>query len=210
MTTAIDGRALLVSSDDVRLDDIERELADAGFEVKQCHERGAAAFPCAGLAGGTCPLDVDGGIDVAVDVRVHPWPLPTPREVGVTCALRAAVPVVVVAYGSHPFDEWATLTVDGESSIADAVEGAIGLGLEDARAAAADAVGSVFATHGQGDTPFSIRLDRRLGRLHVVIAADVPKPVAAVAATRAAVAIRCFDQAATAVEIDVIATVRRR
>jgi hypothetical protein len=204
MTTSIDGRVLLLSSDDIPLDGVEQDLVDAGFTVHRCHEQGVEPFPCAGLVGGQCPLDIDGGMDVAVDVRDHPWPLPTRREAGVTCALRAAVPVVVVTHGRHPFEEWAACTVERDAPIADVVEYAIGVGLEDARAAAAEAVGAVFANNGAAEVPFSVRLERHLGRLQAVIAADVPRPIAAMAATRAAVAIRRFDRAATALEIEVV------
>ena len=210
MTTPTDGRVLLLSSDDVPLDDVERELANAGFGVLRCHEAGPEPFPCVGLAGGTCPLDAAGGIDAAVDVREHPWPLPTRRETGVTCALRAAVPVVVMTHGSHPFEKWTARTVEPGTALGDVVEDAIVVGLEEARAAAAESIGDVFRTHGLEDTPFSVRIERGQRRLHVVIAADVPKPVAAMAATRAAVAIRRFDRDATTLEVEIVPPATQR
>ena len=205
MTSTITGRALLLSSDDETLADVEAHLADAGFDVRRCHEPGAPAFPCANLAGGDCPLSLPGGVDVVVDVRTHPWPLPTGREIGVTCALRARVPVVVVTSSGHPFESWATATVPPGTDLAEACEDAIAAGLEEARAAVVDAVAAVFATHGLAGTPASVRLERRLGRLHATIEAAVPRPVAGMAATRAAVAIRRFDRASSALEIDVVA-----
>lgn len=209
-TTPITGRALLLSSDDESLDDVEAELVDAGFAVHRCHEPGSDAFPCIGLSGGDCPLDIAGGVDVAIDVRSHPWPSPTAREIGVTCALRASVPVVVVGRHPHPFEAMAMATVEPTGDLLEACDDAITAGLEAARAAVADAVAAVFATHGLGDAVFSVRLERRLGRLQATIAAAVPHDVAAMAATRAAVAIRRFDRAATALEIEVVQPARQR
>ena len=195
-------RVLLLSSDERPDDKVERELVDAGFDVHRCHEPGAAPFPCVGLAGGSCPLDDEGGIDVAVDVRSLPWRLPTRHEMGVTCALRAHVPVVVVTHGSHPFEGLGAVTATPDASVVEVIGDAIAASLEDARAAAEEAVAAVLATHGVANAPFSVQLERRQGHLHAVIAADVPHAVAAMAATRAAVAIRRFDAAATSLDID--------
>jgi hypothetical protein len=196
-------RVLLLSSDDQPDDKVERELVDAGFDVHRCHEPGAPPFPCVGLAGGRCPLDAEGGIDVAVDVRSLPWRLPTRNEMGVTCALRAHVPVVVVTRGSHPFEALGALTAAPDAPIVEVIGDAVSAGLAEARQAAEEAVAAVLATHGLAGAPFTVQLDRRQGHLHAVIAADVPHAVAAMAATRVAVAIRRFDAASTSLDIDV-------
>lgn len=198
------GRVLLISSDDESLDDAASDLVDAGFVVDRCHEPGSAVFPCTGLSGGDCPLAVHGGIDVAVDVRQHPWPNPTGRETGVTCALRASVPVVVVGRRGHPFEPWVIATVRDTDGLSVVVEDAIADALETPRAAVAEAVAAVLAVHDLAGAPFSVRLERRYDRLHATIAVDAPRSVGAMAATRAAVALRRFDRRATTLEIEVV------
>ena len=59
-------RALLVSSHDQMSDEVDRRLVAAGIETVRCHELGAPSFPCTGLAGGVCPLDVLRSLDVAI------------------------------------------------------------------------------------------------------------------------------------------------
>jgi len=202
MTTARTRRALLVTSDDEPVTTIEEQLTAAGYDVRRCIE-GGTSFPCVGIAGGTCPLDLEGGLDVAIDVRQHPWPHPTLREAGVTCALRAGVPLVVFARPGHPFEELATLTAHGANNVADRCERAIDLALQPIRDAVAAEVRAVFANH-DADSPFAVHVDRRRGRLHVRITTGAPSGVRAMAATRAAVAIRRLDRATSIMEIEVV------
>lgn len=211
-TATITGRVLVLSSDDEPLDEVEAQLLAGGYELHRCVAAGAASFPCIGLGGGACPLDEPGGVDVAVDVRHHPWPNPTSREMGVTCAVRAGVPVAILGRSPHPFTAWANVTSTELHRVVEVCEDAVADGLEGPRAAVAEAVDAVLETHGLGGTPFAVHLERRLGRLHVRITADVPGTVAAMAAARAAVAARRFDRSATSLEIDVAtpATARQR
>ena len=100
-------RALLVASHDSLSDDVDRRLVAAGIETVRCHEAGAPAFPCTGLAGGFCPLDPPGHVDVAVAVRARPLPQPTLREFGLLCAFRLKIPIVVTGKTLfHPFEQW--------------------------------------------------------------------------------------------------------
>ena len=71
-------------------------LTAAGYDVVRCAEPDAPDFPCAG-AFGSCPLD--GSVDVAVVVHDRPAVDLAHGEIGVVCALRDAVPVVVA--GNH-------------------------------------------------------------------------------------------------------------
>jgi hypothetical protein len=71
-------------------------LAAAGHEVVRCWAPGQPGFPCKG-AYGDCPLD--GSVEVAVVVHERPSSLLAVGELGVICALRDGVPVVVT--GSH-------------------------------------------------------------------------------------------------------------
>src|SRR5689334_1884487 len=77
-------------------------LRRGGYDVVRCSEDGATPFPCSG-AGGSCPLD--GSVDVAVVVHDRPTTDLAVGEVGVVCAFRDGVPVVLA--GNHtqsPFD----------------------------------------------------------------------------------------------------------
>lgn len=208
-TTEVPRRVLLLSSDAAPFEDVDRVLEEAGVTIARCHVDGESAFPCAGLVTGACPLDGEQGVDVAVDVRQHPWPNPTARELGVTCALRSDVPLVVVGRSPHPFEQWAVTTRDA-SGVLDACDDAIADALEAPRAAAAEAVASVLANHGMGERPFAVGLERSGGQLRVRIAADVPKDVAAIAATRAAVAVRRFDRASSSLSIQLVAPSAQR
>lgn len=90
-------------------DRVAEQLRAGGHDVVRCYDEGAGpSSPCVGLdRPGSCPLDVDGGVDVAVDVRPRGEPHPTPREAGVTCALRQGVPLVVAgADDPGPFSRW--------------------------------------------------------------------------------------------------------
>lgn len=88
-------------------------LASAGHNVVRCHEAGAPAFPCAGLTEVGCPLDGRTEIDAAVAVRDQALAEPTADEAGVTCAIRAGLPVVVLApEGPSPFAHWSEPCTD--------------------------------------------------------------------------------------------------
>lgn len=102
-----------------------RELADAGHRVQRCYPPGSVGFPCVALDGGTCPLD--DGVDVAV-LAPGAGSTPTPFETGVSCALRAGIPVVATGdHGRAPFDSY--LTADTAGRAVDAAEA----GVESAR-----------------------------------------------------------------------------
>src|SRR3546814_9180958 len=73
----------------------EMRISDWSSDVcsSDLHEPGEPAFPCKGLVDpSSCPLE--GHIDVALLVRPRIAPRPTAVEDGVTCALRAGVPLV--------------------------------------------------------------------------------------------------------------------
>lgn len=71
-------------------------LSRAGHDVVRCSEPGQPAFPCSG-ADGSCPLD--GSVDVAVVVHDRPSAELAVGEIGVVCALRDGIPVVLA--GNH-------------------------------------------------------------------------------------------------------------
>lgn len=100
----------------------ESLLTERGHTVHRCHEPGQPSFPCSGLAGGhECPLD--GEVDVALVVRRGVHPRPTTDEEGVTCALRAGIPLV--EDGSDLLDPYAnvlTARVWSGDDVVDTVE----------------------------------------------------------------------------------------
>jgi hypothetical protein len=89
------------------------ELTARRHQVSRCHDPGRPSFPCRALEGrGPCPL-ADPGIDVAVTVRDHPGTLPSLGEDGVSCALRARVPLVVAGrVARNPYEDWADEVVE--------------------------------------------------------------------------------------------------
>lgn len=111
---------LVVGTDDWAIEQAAGSMASAGYEVLRCHEPGEPAFPCNGIRPDrVCPLDR--GFAVAVTMRARPSAQPTQSEFGVTCAIRAGVPLVVggITEG-NPFNEWAH-RVDARIDIATAV-----------------------------------------------------------------------------------------
>lgn len=180
-------RILLTESDHGTADHAAQALEEAGHEVVRCAAPDAPSFPCTGLASGDCPLD--DRVDVAVTFRAKPHPRPTPREMGVTCALRHHVPLVVAGeHGSDPFVTWATASVPGQDTEAllAAVDDAAERELPAHAAAAAEearlrlGVDDVHATarrHGNGVTvsvhpPMALD-DRRRETLGIQVAAAV-------------------------------------
>lgn len=100
-------------------------LQEAGHRVHLCHDPGSFDFPCRAIAGaGECPIDQ--GIDVALVVRRGIHPNPTAGEQGVSCAIRAGIPIVEDGPTVlDPFEPFLTLRVTG--SVTASVERAAAL-----------------------------------------------------------------------------------
>lgn len=113
-------RVLLTETDRRAADHLAQEFESAGHEVHRCRDSGEPSFPCRGVAGPEpCPLE--GGIDVAVAYRAHPYPKPTTREDGISCALRHEIPVVVAGQtGLNPFGEWTKATAPEGDAVSSA------------------------------------------------------------------------------------------
>jgi hypothetical protein len=124
-------RVLLLESDRHGADDAERALRLAGHEVVRCHEPDLGSFPCNALCDeGTCPVDDDRGVDVALTMRSHSYPGPTDYEDGVSCALRQGVPLVVGGVTAmNPFDRFTT-TIVTDDSVVEACENAVATPVE--------------------------------------------------------------------------------
>ena len=103
-------RTLLIESSPGVGAEAAAALSDAGHPVVRCHEEGQPTFPCGDLTSpGSCPLHGPGAVDVVLSVRHPDDAEPTAAEAGVTCALRAGVPVVVL--GDQDANPFAALTV---------------------------------------------------------------------------------------------------
>jgi hypothetical protein len=90
------------------------DLEAAGHRVQRCYDEDAPGFPCRGvLDAARCPLARHA--DVALLVRGRVAPRPTALEQGVTCALRAAVPLVEAGPAAlDPFADWLAARVDDD------------------------------------------------------------------------------------------------
>lgn len=118
-------RVLLMESDAYLSADVGELLERNGHEVLRCCESGDLAPRCLsgnGLA--DCPLDEP--VDVAVTVRSPGRPRPRPREAGVSCALRAGVPLVVAGSAFENPYRARTTTVTDDGHVLDACETAVG------------------------------------------------------------------------------------
>jgi hypothetical protein len=86
---------LVIENEQGSADDAVAELTASGHVVHRCFSSGAPSFPCLAVTNPRrCPLY--GEIDVALSVRDGRTPV-TPYELGVSCAVRAGVPVVTQA-----------------------------------------------------------------------------------------------------------------
>lgn len=98
-------------------------LEASGIDVARCAPNAGRPYPCVG-ADGPCPLD--GTVDVAVVVHDGPSTDFHPGEVGVVCAQRDGIPLVVAGNGAFaPFRGQATVVAAGVSDLASACERAV-------------------------------------------------------------------------------------
>lgn len=114
---------MVMESDRHAADSAVRELTDAGHVVLRCHDVGAAAFPCRGLANRSdCPLHSH-AVDVALTVRSRPRSQPTATEDGARCALMARLPVVVAGPAVlDPFEPYGARVIGRTYGVVDACE----------------------------------------------------------------------------------------
>lgn len=164
------------------------ELEAAGHRVHRCHELGAASFPCRGVVDPSdCPLE--GPVDVALLVRHHVHPQPSPLEDGVACALKAGVPVVEEGPGIlDPYDPWITGRVEG-TSVVQACEAAVAAAFQPLVDDVLARCGLVFGTAGIDATQVTCRMELAWPRLLVHL--DIPGPVTR--GVREALAVRALD-----------------
>jgi hypothetical protein len=83
-------------------------LEAAGHRVHRCHEADSRGFPCVGVSHeGGCPMERP--IDVAFLARRQVSPRPTALEDGMSCVIRAGIPIVEDGPDAFdPYAEWVT------------------------------------------------------------------------------------------------------
>lgn len=118
-------RVLLMGGPGPNFEEACRELEESEHEVVVCHDRDEPVFPCKAFRG-ECPLD-EASVDIAVVVRNHAWPRPTPFDRGVTCAVRQEVPVVVTGMDVlNPYEEWTDAIVSRDDDLVAELEAVTG------------------------------------------------------------------------------------
>jgi hypothetical protein len=119
---AVARKVLTVGTDDWAIEQSAAALEVAGHIVHRCHEPGDETFPCNAFRPGRgCPLDA--GVEVVVTSRARPTDVPAAGETGVTCGLRAGLPLIVNGISRHsPFNELAVSIVGEQGDLVDAVE----------------------------------------------------------------------------------------
>jgi hypothetical protein len=143
MTSTVDApatpttlRVLVLEDEPGAASAVTAALRQSGHTVDRCHEQGLPAFPCNAILDGSCPIERHEA-DVAVVVRRHVHPEAQPTEDGVACAIRHAVPVVLVgAEAMNPYEDWLAAAVDGDGDVVRAVEEAADTAMDRHRAAA--------------------------------------------------------------------------
>jgi hypothetical protein len=146
-------------------------LREAGHTIHVCHDPENNDFLCTGMHGNACPLEAV-PIDVAVDVRPFPLPMPTLEEDGIRCAVRRHIPLVVAGETStNPFAPWTTAEACG-ANIVESVETAVTTPLADLSERATEVLRDNLGRGGATAGDAHVEVRRRAGRLSVRIIAS--------------------------------------
>jgi hypothetical protein len=174
--------------------------------VARCHDAGDPAFPCRALEeGSTCSLEQD-PVDVVLTVRSRSAE-PSALEDGVTCAIRAHIPLVVAGDAeTGPYGPWATATIGAEGDVVGACAAAATAPLARHSQAGTDRLRELLAHNGVPDAESGhVEVTRRNGRLRVLIHVPehVAPQVAEVAATHVLAAIHEVDPNARGTDVSI-------
>jgi hypothetical protein len=182
-----------------------RDLEAAGHHVCRCHDLDSRGFPCRGVVDPEeCPLT--GVPDVALVVRSRVEPRPTPLEHGVSCAIRAGVPLVEAGPATlDPYEPWLATRVDRAADVVatcEAVAAAAGRGL---RTDVLRRIETIVEGIGARPDAVECRLEHRGGglRVHLDLPVDVGTGVEQAIAVRVLDAIRAGDRTVGAVDVSV-------
>jgi hypothetical protein len=196
-------RVLVLESEPGVSQSYEQQLAAAGHDVVRCHEAGAPSFPCTGIADHAgCPLEA-APVDVALLVRDAIDERPTHRESGVSCAMRARVPVIEPRPAEGAVDPFAGYVTpfDGDV-VAAAVDAAAGASEGHADAVRAQLLTSPAAA-GLAPDEVVVRAHRRGRLLHVevLLPSGVPDELVVAAKGYAAAAARRYDPVVQVIDV---------
>lgn len=193
---------LVLESDPGAAQRAVHRLSDAGHRVSQCHESGDDAFPCRGLTG-PCPLDA-GDVDVVLTVRGRTRPRPVALEDGVVCGLRHRIPLVVAGRSAlNPYEQWASVTIDGDDDVVTACESAVVNPLPTHSEVAAAAASDVLLRHDIAADGVSAVVHRRDGRLEALVTVPIDDAPVTMITTRVVSALRALDPHARAIDVSV-------
>jgi hypothetical protein len=162
-------RILLIESSPGAAGSTAETLTAAGHPVLRCGRPGELSFPCRDVASpGTCPLDGPDPVDVVLDVRAPADVGATAAEAGVSCALRAGVPVAVDGAGDgHPFRGW---TVDvGTDGPEAGCASAVAAGLEAEAAPLLAEVTSILRRSGESTEGVAVDVERSGTTTHILV-----------------------------------------
>jgi hypothetical protein len=188
-------RILLTESDPEASRLAASVLVDAGHEVVRCTDE-AGGFPCRGVTQDDCPLDDP--VDVAVSTPGALPPDPQAGEVGVVCALRRHVPLLVVSPDGLTWSA-SQFEVTARTDLVAACARAAAAPIRSQSAAAQEAARQVC---GDGATATVHRDGSRLWvRLYVPEGTD--RKVLQAAAVRAEAAVRLLDRSSRVVDVSV-------
>lgn len=163
-------------------------LNAAGWTVSRCQESDRAPFPCNGILDPErCPLARR--VDVAVLVRADGDPAPTAREAGVTCAVRAGVPLVQDAKEAvTPFDGWMTAKVIG-GDVVEACRRAVATHRSRLAGVVVAAIAPTLERAGVAPTSVRCWIHEAPAGLHLEIAGPFPTDITGMIAVRAMTAL---------------------
>ncbi len=187
MTKTLD--VLVLESNHGAADAAIASLEATGHRVHRCHDKGADEFPCNGIAElGHCPLD--GNVDVALVVRPRIMRRPTPLEDGVTCAIRAGVPIVEDGPDlDGPFRPWVAQSVRPGTPVTAACVTAADRDLDPLALQITERVAALVIAAGIEPTTVGCRAERDGASLRVQL--ELPVPVSR--AIEHALAVRTLD-----------------
>lgn len=162
-------------------------LETAGHSVHRCHDDHSRAFPCRGVVDpATCPLGPH--IDVALLVRRRVGPRPTVFEQGVSCAIRAGIPLVESGPAAlDPYEPYVTARAGAD--VVGVCQRASDAARDQLRREILRLTAPILRAAGVSDRHVVCTLEPEVTRLHVEF--DLPLPVDA--AVKQALAVRVLD-----------------
>jgi hypothetical protein len=177
MTTQLN--VLLLESQTGVGHDAAEALSAAGHRVHRCFDGvpESFAYPCTAMTKpGSCPLDGDVDVDVALLVRHLVTAPPTGRERGVSCAVRAGVPVV--EQGGDALDDfgpWVDRRVGPSTDVVTACEAAAEDAAEPVRSAVLENLRTLL--QGVGVAPEDVRCRLAVDGTNLGVHLDLPVEV---------------------------------